>query len=58
MPKAYFDPENLNALIEVFTEAKRRLNRQDINDPTKLDFVACRILSLAADGMSPEMILR
>ena len=58
MPKAYFDPENLNALIEVFTEAKRRLNKQDINDPTKLDLVAFRILRLAADGMSPEMILR
>jgi hypothetical protein len=40
MPKAYFEPENLNALIEVFTEAKRRLSRQDITDPPRLDFVA------------------
>jgi hypothetical protein len=58
MPKAYFEPENLNALVEVFTEAKRRLKRQDLNDPTKLDWVAHRILSLAAEGMSPQAILR
>jgi hypothetical protein len=58
MPKAYFEPENLNALIEVFTEVKRRLNSQDINDPTRLDLVARRILNLAADGLSPEMILQ
>lgn len=58
MPKAYFEPENLNALIEVFTEAKRRLNSQDINDPTKLDFIARRILNMAADGLPPWLILR
>jgi len=58
MPKAYFEPENLNALIEVFTEAKRRLNIQDVNDPTKLDWVAHRILSFAADGMPPQTILQ
>lgn len=58
MPKAYFEPENLNALVEVFTEAKRRLNSKDFNDPTKLDLVAHRILTLASDGMPPWMILR
>ena len=58
MPKAYFEPENLNALIEVFTEAKRRLNSQDINDPARLDFIASRILALAANGVHPSMILQ
>jgi hypothetical protein len=58
MPKAYFEPENLNALVEVFTEAKRRLNSQDLNDPTKLDWIAHRILSLAAEGVPPQAILQ
>jgi hypothetical protein len=53
MPKAYFEPENLSALIEVFTEAKRRLNSQDINDPSRLDYIASRIFGLAAQGMPP-----
>ncbi len=53
MPKAYFEPDNLNALVEVFTEARRRLNSQDLNDPSRLDLVAHRILSLAASGMPP-----
>ena len=57
MPKAYFEPETLNALIEVFTEAKRRLNSQDINDPSRLDLVAARIFGLAAQGKPPWMIL-
>ncbi len=57
MPKAYFEPSNLRALAEVFAEAKRRLNRADVNDPTKLDYVAARIFSLAADGMPPWAIL-
>jgi hypothetical protein len=58
MPRAYFEPESLDALAEVFAEAKRRLNTQDINDPTALDLIASRILSLAADGLSPSMILK
>jgi hypothetical protein len=57
MPRAYFEPESLDALAEVFAEAKRRLNVQDINDPTTLDLLASRILRLAADGLSPWMIL-
>jgi hypothetical protein len=57
MPRAYFEPESLDALAEVFAEAKRRLGARDINDPTTLDLVASRILRLAADGLSPSMIL-
>jgi hypothetical protein len=48
----------LNALAEVFAEARRRLSISDINDPAKLDLVAHRILSLASDGMPPWLILR
>ena len=58
MPRAYFEPESLDALAEVFAEAKRRLNSKDINDPTALDTVASRILALAAEGLPPSMILR
>ncbi len=58
MPKAYFEPENLVALAEVFAEARRRLSISDFNDPAKLDLVAHRILSLASDGMPPWLILR
>jgi len=59
MPRAYFEPESLDALAEVFAEAKRRLNVQDIKiNPTTLDLLASRILRLAADGLSPWMILR
>jgi hypothetical protein len=58
MPRAYFEPESLDALAEVFAEAKRRLNAKDINDPMTLDLVASRILALAAEGLSPWMILK
>lgn len=58
MPKAYFEPENMRALAEVFAEAKTRLNRCDVNDPAALDLIAARILHLAADGMPPWTILR
>ncbi len=58
MPRAYFEPESLDALAEVFAAAKRRLNAKDINDPTTLDLIASRILRLAADGLSPGMILK
>ena len=58
VPRAYFEPESLNALAEVFSEAKRRLSAKDINDPETLDIVASRILRLAADGLSPWIILR
>lgn len=58
MPKAYFEPENLRALEDVLTEARRRLNSLNVNDPAQLDFIAARILHLAADGMPPYMILR
>lgn len=58
MTRSYFEPENLQALEEVLTEVKRRLTPQDLNDPTKLDAIALRILALAAEGTSPWMILR
>jgi hypothetical protein len=58
MPRAYFEPESLNALAEVFAEAKRRLNVRDINNPTTLDAVASRILALASEGHPPGMILK
>ncbi len=58
MPRAYFEPESLDALAEVFAEAKRRLSPADLNDPTILDLIASRILSLAADGLSPEEIIQ
>jgi hypothetical protein len=57
LPKTYFEPENLCALAEVFREARRMLGSQDINGPTELDYVAHRILFLAAEGMSPGEIL-
>lgn len=58
MPKAYFEPENLAALAKVFAEIKTRLNSQDVNDPTKLDLIAHRILNLAAEGLPPWLILQ
>jgi hypothetical protein len=58
MPRAYFEPKSLDALAEVFAQAKRRLNPADINDPMTLEALASRILRLAADGHSPWLILR
>ncbi len=57
MPKAYFEPENMSALADVFAEAKTRLNRRDVNEPAVLELVAVRILYLAAEGLSPRTIL-
>ena len=57
MPKAYFDPETLSALGEVFSEAKRMLAERYATDDASLDLIAERILHLAADGMAPGMIL-
>jgi hypothetical protein len=57
MPKAYFEPENLSALAEIFAEARRTLSCRDINDPATLDHIARRILRLASDGASPWQIL-
>jgi|GEM_PF-6671945 len=53
MPKAYFEPEYLNALVDVFHEAKRILERRGITHPVALDAVARRILSLAQEGVPP-----
>lgn len=49
MPKAYFESENIRALAEVLAEAKHRLNLRDVNDSERLDFIAARMLNLAAD---------
>jgi hypothetical protein len=57
MPKAYFEPENLDALVEVFHEAKRLLERRGASHPAVLDAVARRILNLAYQGLPPWMIL-
>jgi hypothetical protein len=57
MPKAYFEPQNLDALVEVFHEAKRILERRGDTHPVILDSVARRILELASSGMPPWMIL-
>lgn len=57
MPKAYFEPENLDALVDVFHEAKRLLERQGVTHPVALDAVARKILGLAYHGMPPWLIL-
>jgi hypothetical protein len=57
MPQTYFEPENLKALVEVFHEAKRILQRRGSADPVMLDWTARRILNLAAQGLPPSVIL-
>ena len=58
MVKAFFEPENLNALAVVFAEAKRRLVERGVADDAALDMLAHRIITLAGQGMPPSMILR
>jgi hypothetical protein len=57
MPRAYFEPENHQALARVFREAREILENRNEVDPATLDLVAHRILALAADGMPPAAIL-
>lgn len=57
MPKAYFEPEHLDALVEVFREAKQNLRRRGITDAVTLDWIARRILSRAGQGLAPRAIL-
>lgn len=57
MAKAYFDPESLEALVEVFFEAKRLLQRRGFVDQVTLDWIARRILNLADQGLPPRAIL-
>ena len=58
MSKRYIEPENLNALAEIFHEAKRRMRPEEVSDPAVLSSVALRILNLAAEHSSPWLILR
>lgn len=58
MPKAYFEPENLDALAEVFHDAKEILQARQQDSPEIRDQVARRILELAANGTHPRTILR
>jgi hypothetical protein len=57
MPKTHLDPEHMDALVDVFQEAKRLLSRRGVTDPRQLDLVAHMILKLACDGMPPWLIL-
>jgi hypothetical protein len=57
MSKGYFEPEHVDALVDVFTEAKRLLAQRGVSDPLELEAAAHRILDLAKDGMPPWLIL-
>jgi hypothetical protein len=57
MPRAYFDPQHLDALVEVFHEAKRLIERRGATHPVAMDAVARRILELAYTGMPRWLIL-
>jgi hypothetical protein len=58
MPKAYFEPQNLQALVEVFEDAHRLLKARGQDSAEIRDRVARRIFELAAQGCSPWQILR
>lgn len=57
MPKAYFEPKTLAALGEVLKQAKAILERTGDDTAINMDWVARRILELAAQGQPPEDIL-
>jgi hypothetical protein len=57
LPRAYFEPESLQALARVFQEARIILENRNEVDPATLDLVAHRILALASNGMPPAAIL-
>jgi hypothetical protein len=57
MPKTFFEPDNLDALAEIFHEAERDLQRRGLADPVNLDWTARRILNLAGQGLPPWIIL-
>lgn len=57
MSKAYFEPEQVDALVAVFQEAKRLLERRGVTSRRQLDTVAHMILKLAYDGTPPWLIL-
>ncbi|MGE3873591.1 MAG: hypothetical protein AB7F74_11610 [Parvibaculaceae bacterium] len=57
MSKFYLQPEQMEALVEVFHEARRLLLRRGITNPRELDAVAHHILHLAYAGVPPWLIL-
>jgi hypothetical protein len=57
MSKAYLEPEQVDALVDVFQEAKRLLERRGVTGRRQLDTVAHMILKLAYDGVPPWLIL-
>lgn len=57
MSKPYLEPEQVDALVEVFQEAKRLLERRGASSRRQLDAIAHMILKLAYDGMPPWLIL-
>ena len=58
MPKAYFEPQNLRALVQVFEDAHRLLKARGQDTDEICGRVARRIFELAAQGNSPWQILR
>ena len=57
MSKSYLEPEQVDALVEVFQEAKRLLERRGVTSRRQLDTVAHMILELAYEGIPPWLIL-
>lgn len=57
MSKAYLEPEQVDALVDIFQEAKRLLERRGVTSRRQLDTVAHMILKLAYDGVPPWIIL-
>jgi hypothetical protein len=57
MSNTYLEPEQVDALVDIFQEAKRLLQRRGVTDRRQLDTVAHMILKLAYDGMPPWLIL-
>jgi len=58
MPKAYFEPQNLRALVEVFEDAHALLKARGQDAEEIRDAVAKRIFELAGRGTPPYQILR
>jgi hypothetical protein len=57
MSNPYLEPEQVDALVDVFQEAKRLLERRGTTSRRQLDAIAHMILKLAYDGMPPWLIL-
>jgi hypothetical protein len=57
MSKTYFEPEQVDALVDVFQEAKRLLERRGATSRRQLDAIAHMILKLAYEGVPPWLIL-